>query len=199
MKYIDFLRHFDKRQIISTQNVRNKFGNIDRHHFSVWVKKGWLVAIKKGFYALPQKDLDVHLIANRVNKSYISLEYALSFYQIIPEITRVITSVSCERAEKFENDFGTFSYYKIKSDLFTGYVKRESKLKDVFFKIASPEKALFDLVYFRDDLRSKNDLIELRLNLEKKIDLRKVYSYVELIQSKIIKKRLLNFFGYLNA
>ncbi|MBU1130325.1 hypothetical protein KKE45_03330 [Patescibacteria group bacterium] len=199
MKYLDFLRHFENRQIISIQNIRNKFGDIDRHHLSVWLKKGWLVAIKKGFYALPQKNLDVHLIANRVNKSYISLEYALSFYQIIPEITRVVTSISCERAEKFENAFGTFSYYKIKSDLFSGYVNRESKIKDVFFKIASAEKALFDLVYFRNDLKDKDDLIGLRLNLEKKMDLKKIHSYIELIQSKIIKKRLLNFFDYLNA
>jgi len=199
MKYLDLMKDFGDRQVISVQNMKNRYGEVNRQQLSVWAKRGWLVRVKKGFYVLPGKDLDVHLLANRMNKSYISLEYALSFYQLIPEISRVVTSVSCERGEKFENQFGRFNYFKIKPDLFIGYVNRESKVKGVFFQIASLEKALFDLVYFRKDLKNKDDLLGLRLNPERDFDLKMIYRYIGFIRSRGLKKRLLKFFKNIDA
>ncbi len=194
MRYLSLMKDFGNRQVLSVQELRNRYGEVNRQQISVWIKKGWLVKVRKGLYMLPNENPDIHLMANKINKSYISLEYALSFYQLIPEISRVVTSVSCERGERLENQFGSFRYFKIKADLFTGYVNRKSKVEDVLFRIASPEKALFDLVYFRKDLKDKGDLAGLRLNLSKDFDLKRVYDYVELVYSRALKKRLLGFF-----
>jgi hypothetical protein len=45
--------------------------------------------------------------------SYISLEYALSYYGLIPERVESITSVTTKRSKKFITPLGSFSYEHI--------------------------------------------------------------------------------------
>ncbi|HHD92338.1 MAG TPA: hypothetical protein ENL06_01780 [Candidatus Portnoybacteria bacterium] len=148
---------------------------------------------------LANNNIDVLLMANELNDSYISLEFALSFYQIIPEIAQSITSVSKDRQEEVENDFGAFYYHKITPKLFTGFTLLESTIKKGrFIRIAKPEKALFDLIYFRSDLRNTEDFDSLRLNLDK-IKIRDFRKYIKLVNAIRIKKRLNDFINYVRV
>jgi len=148
---------------------------------------------------LTDRPTDKLLMANELNNSYISLEFALSFHQIIPEVTPAITSVSNSRQEEMENDFGTFYYYKIAPKLFTGFTLIKSAIKENrFIKIATPEKAIFDLIYLRTDLKKEADFKALRLNLEK-IKVPEIKRYAKLVKAGSIKKRLDNFLEYCNA
>lgn len=79
--------------------------------------------------------------------SYISCEYALYFYGLIPEKVEDIISVTPRKTRVFKNSFGIFRYYHIKPSLFSGFRKVLDK-NNLPFLIATPEKAVFDFIYF---------------------------------------------------
>jgi len=82
-------------------------------------------------------------IANFIySPSYISLESALSFYGIIDQFPYQITSVTIKKTKTIEIENKKFSYNHIKEPLFTDYEKTQEG-----YLIASPQKAVFDLVY----------------------------------------------------
>lgn len=199
MKFLEFKQQFKDFNVIAHQDIKNVFGNVNAVQLSVWKRKGYLQSAKRGMYILSDNQVDKLLMANELNNSYISLEFALSFHQIIPEITQSLTSVSSDRQEKVENDIGVFYYHKITPKLFTGFTLIESSIKkNRFIKIAKPEKAIFDLIYLRTDLKSEEDFKSLRLNLEK-IEISKIKKYINLVEAGSIKSRLNNFLEYCDA
>ncbi len=199
MKYLDFVNKFEGFNSVSLQEIKNYQGGINSSQISNWKKKGLLKTVKRGFFVLPNFKIDPHLLANELNYSYISTEYALSYYQMIPDIASSITSVSKNRNEKFDNEFGKFIYKKISKHLFFDYILMKSEVDGRNFRIATPEKALFDLVYLRSDLREETDFESLRLTLPKNLDIKKIKKFVELVAAPQIKKRLVNFVSYLYA
>ena len=61
------------------------------------------------------------------------------------------------------------------------------------YKIAEPEKALLDFLYFRKDISNENDLYELRINEEifkEKINKNKMIKYLTIFDSKKLKKKI---------
>ncbi len=101
-------------------------------------------------------------VANKLYQpSYISLERALSYYGIIPEIVYTTTSITTKIPREFDTPLGIFSYQRIKKEAYTGYSLREIDKEKVFF--AEPGKALADYLYFVDLKRvSLNDRLELK-------------------------------------
>lgn len=118
---------------------------------SYMVNKGELIRLKKGIYVLGtdyQKEaVDMISVANILYvPSYVSYDYALSHYGLIPERVYEITSASLHGKKFFETVLGRFSYkpvplqaYAIGVDWFYDSVNG-GKL------IATPEKALCDKV-----------------------------------------------------
>lgn len=199
MKYLDFVEMFKDFNSISLQDIKNSFDDVNYAQLAGWKKKGLLKSAKRGFFVLPSSRIDLHILANELNYSYISLEYALSYHQMIPDIAQTITSISKDRNEKIHNEFGSFIYQKISKDLFVGYALLKSEKENRNFRIASPEKALFDLVYLRQDLRSKNDFDSLRLTLPKDFKLAEIKKFVSLVKANRLKNRLNNLITYLYA
>lgn len=147
-----------------------------------WVKDGELIRLKKGLYTLNNEDrgvgLSQKLIANILYyPSYVSLEYALSYYDMIPEGVFQVTSVTPKKTKEFSNKFGRFSYNNIVKKLFFGYelVKDENGFDAL---IATPEKALLDFFYLRTPANMKIELSyfeeSLRLQNMELIDLEKL-------------------------
>ncbi len=199
MKFLEFKQQFKEFNAITYQDIVNVFDKVNVGQLSLWKQKGYLKSVRKGMYILADSEVDNLLMANELNDSYISLEFALSFHQIIPEISQAITSVSNDRPEEVKNDFGIFYYYKISSKLFTGFILTESIIKKRrFIRIAEVEKALFDLIYLRSDLKNKKDFESLRLNL-KKIKISNFKRYVKLVEAESVKKRLNSFINYYNV
>lgn len=190
MKYLDFSKQFKNFTVITYQDMRNAFNKVNHVQLIDWQKKGILIKLKRGIFALPEAEVDSLIVANELNYSYISLEYALSYYQIIPDITRVVTSVSKHRNEKISNDYGDFYYSKITGKLFTGFTLLKSAYNSKYYRMAKPEKALFDLVYLRDDLKEDKDFKSLRLNIDKTFKIVVLKEFVKLVESTKIKKRI---------
>lgn len=137
-----------------------------------WVKDGRLIKLHKGLYQLADPYIKIipekFTIANKIKShSYVSLQSALAYHDMIPEFVAEITSVTSGRPQIIETPVGRFAYRHIKKNLFNGF--RLTKLSsDQYAFIAVPEKALLDLVYLTSKGESEAFLAELRLqNLDK--------------------------------
>ncbi len=116
-------------------------------------QKGIIKSVKKGLYihtSVINKNIFLkELISNNLleNPSYVSLDYALSYYGLIPETVHEITAITTKRTKVFKTDFGVFSYKQIKKELFALGIKTENS-QNGNFMIAGKEKALCDKIYF---------------------------------------------------
>ena len=115
------------------------------------LKSKELISIRRGLYITgPKMDLpspEPFLIANHLRgPSYVSLESALSYWNMIPERTYEISSVTIKTSRKYKNQVGRFSYQQLKTPYYSyGIRSIESSPKQTML-IASPEKALCDKV-----------------------------------------------------
>jgi hypothetical protein len=121
-----------------------------RAHLTRLMREGRVVRIRKGLYVfgveLRRKALTPELLANLVyGPSYLSLEYALSYHDMIPERVAGFTSVSIGRSRSFDTPLGRFDYTRIPTAAFCLGFTRIGQGEDSFL-IALPEKALADKV-----------------------------------------------------
>ncbi len=138
-----------------------------RRQLSRWVRGGRLHQLRRGLYALapPFQKTRPHpfLVANRlVPGSYVSLQSALSHYALIPESVPVTTSVTVGRPGRWDTPLGTFDYRHVRSELLAGF-RRTPLAGQQEALLATPEKAVLDLVYLEPDGDSPAYLAELRL------------------------------------
>ncbi|MBM3294119.1 MAG: hypothetical protein FJY82_06290 [Candidatus Aminicenantes bacterium] len=118
---------------------------------SRWTRAGRLLQLRRGLYALagPFQKTPAHpfLVANGLKKgSYVSLESALEYHGLIPEHTPNVVSVTTGRPETLATPLGTYLFRHVKRELFFGY-ERIDLGEGQSAWIATPEKALLDLVY----------------------------------------------------
>jgi predicted transcriptional regulator of viral defense system len=145
-------------------------GDVDpvdvRRQLSRWTQSGRVYQLRRGLYALapPFQKVKVHpfLIANRLlQPSYVSLQSALAHYGLIPEYVAVTTSVTTVRTARWNTPLGSYTFRHLKTELFSGYRQLEVSPGQRAF-IASPEKALLDLVYLEAGADSPDYLRSLR-------------------------------------
>ena len=154
-----------------------------------WKKLGWLKPLKKGLYELVylrKGQLSDLFVANRLYEpSYVSLETALSYYSIIPEVAMGVTSITTKPTRKFRNHYGFFAYKSIVERAYTGYRIVDDQGQKV--KIAEPEKALVDYIYF--DIIAL-DLESLRVNrrILKELDREKLMDYASLFTKRVLSR-----------
>ncbi len=151
-------------------------GDVDpkeiRRQLSRWVTSGRLVQLRRGLYALapPYRKSEPHpfQVANRlVRGSYVSLQSALAYHGLILEHVPMTTSVTSGRPQHRQNPFGSFEYRHCAPERLNGY-----RMEDLGFGqealVATPEKALTDLIHLTPGADSDAWLSELRLTgLEK--------------------------------
>lgn len=163
MKYIDFKKKIQNFPIFSSSHISSLTDNeqVLRNQLTRWQKQGLIFRLKKGLYILNETDRKISpsrlFIANGLfAPSYISTEYALSFYDFVPEKVEDVTSVTTSKTTCFKNTFGTFYYQHLKVSSFLGFrqLKDESNLP-VF--VAEPEKALVDFFYLNLSIFGKED------------------------------------------
>jgi len=196
MKYIDFQKIFKNRVLIDVREVRSIFPDFESRRFYEWQKKGYIKKISKLFYVFSDKKIgenEICFIANKLlEPSYLSLEYALRYYNLIPEMVYLITSVSTRKTKMIETLIGNFRYQSLKEELYFGY--KIIEIGGVSFKIAEPEKALLDFLYLRSDVKSEDDIEELRINQDifrEIIDPEKLAEYAKVFNSKILFQKII--------
>ncbi|TVR55948.1 MAG: hypothetical protein EA426_14300 [Spirochaetaceae bacterium] len=145
-----------------------------RVQLSRWVTSGRVLRIHKGWYTLNEPfrrvRIDSNVIASTIKQgSYISLQSALSFHGVIPEYVAETTCVTTGRPIAIDSPFGRIRYRHIKRNAFFGYLRVENGLQHAY--VATPEKALLDLVYLTPGSEDRAYLSELRLQQTEAFDL----------------------------
>lgn len=162
-------------------------GDVDpagvRRQLSRLTASGHLIRLRRGLYALapPYNKVRPHpfLVANRlVRGSYVSLQSALAYYDLIPEHVPVVTSVTTLRPGRYETPIGVFEYRHVKPEFFYGsaLLKVENEQEAL---VATPEKAILDLVYLQPAADAAGYLEGLRLSLLERIDLEELRRLAE--------------------
>jgi len=138
-----------------------------RLQLSRWVNAGRMLQFRRGLYALapPWRKVEPHpfLVANRLRRgTYVSLQSALAWHGVIPEQVPVVTSVGAGRPGMAETPLGGFLFCHLAEALRFGYAQTEVAPRQSAF-VASPEKALLDLVHLTPGADDEDFLRELRL------------------------------------
>jgi len=138
-----------------------------RRQLDRWVKSGKIIQLRREVYQLapPYLQSPPHpfLIANFLRRSsYVSLQSALSYYGMIPEHVPVVTSVTGDRSEEVKTPGGRFIFRHVQKRLFFGLMEKELAPEQRVV-IATPQKALADLLYLTPGSDHSGYLEELRL------------------------------------
>lgn len=174
MKYEDLLQILGDEVLFETGLLLA--GDVDpndvHRQLSRWVAQGRIHQLRRGLYVLapPYQIENPHpfRVANRmVRGSYVSSQSALAFYNLIPEYTPSVVSVTTGRPHKWDTPLGLFIFRHIKPRYIDGYRLTDLGRGQYAF-LATPEKAILDLIYLTPKGDSAAFLSELRLqNLEK--------------------------------
>lgn len=154
-----------------------------RLQLSRWTRTGRIYQLRRGLYALapPYQKVKPHpfLIANRLQRaSYVSGQSALAFYSMIPDAIQATVSVTTGRPERLVTPLGIFEFRHIKPELLHGY-QMVALGNDQQALVATPEKALLDLVYLQPDGASTPYLQGLRLQNLERLDLHAIHEQAE--------------------
>lgn len=121
-----------------------------------FAKKGLIFALKRGLYCFDKSKIDeIELAGHLYSPSYVSLETALNYYGVIPDIPMAVRCVTPITTKKIATSLGDYYYLKIDRKLFFGFSRAP-------FALAFKEKALLDYFYLR---RIRNVSPEMRLSL----------------------------------
>ncbi|MDP1834669.1 MAG: hypothetical protein Q8K75_01960 [Chlamydiales bacterium] len=137
------------------------------------VRNEELIRLKNGFYLIREKIthgsskvIPFEQVANLLyGPSYVSMEWALSFYGMIPERVHTVTSMTLGRNKEYHTSVADFSYFTLSSGSYPiGITQKKSPDFIGGFLIASPEKALADMVFKTckklDKEQLKDELLE---------------------------------------
>ena len=193
MKYNEFK---NKAQILPivfsrdfTAHVKDK--QAMRNQLKRWHRKKLLIKLRRGVFLLNTADRKIassrtYVAAALYGPSYVSMEYALGYYNLIPERVNDITSVTAKKTLRIKNDMGTFIYQHIKPAAFSGFIGIKDEAGLMFF-IAEPEKALVDFCYLNlEKFRENYELIfekSYRLQNTETLDTKKIINFAGLFEN----------------
>lgn len=137
---------------ITTSVIESLYSELKSTNKKVaWLEKqGYVIRLKRGLYVVSPKYsgkmLSTELIANHLYApSYISMSTALRYYGLIPEAVYVNQSMTIKHSRHFQTPIGNYDYKYISREAFPVGLRSLQK-GDYAFLIASPEKALCDLI-----------------------------------------------------
>ena len=163
------------------QNILRQFGNIPvstsvlqtvlpphtsfTHFVSNLVDTNQLKRIKRGLYVVSSeitgKPINTMLIANNLyGPSYVSFSTALHYHGMIDDMPQNIWSATVKRTKHYSTPLGVFEYLYMPQVYYSIGIM-QIRAEDYCFLIATPEKALCDIIINtpRLNLRSKKDAL----------------------------------------
>jgi len=148
---------FDDLQI-KFQGYTDIKGKISRE-----IQAGRLIPVARGLYETDASVSGKYLAGRIYGPSYLSFDYALYIYSLIPEaVYNTYTSATFDkrRAKKYQNNFGTFTYRDVPAEVYPlGVLIHEEN--GYSYQIATPEKALCDKLYTISPVSNLTELKEL--------------------------------------
>lgn len=193
MNYLQFRDYFIDRPVVTIADIRAiqwdfLLGNLQRRR-----RQERIYQISRWYYSLvrPSHETTSFAIANRIySPSYVSLESALRYYDLIPEWVFMTTSITSKKTQTLQGDVWTYRYQSVKTSLMRWYQLQWDGLSR--FLIASPSKTICDMLYLKHTL-NKSDIAELRRDKDQFLQLETIDTLKETahrFQSNHINKNL---------
>ena len=205
MRFRDFEAKIKELPAFSLNDARKIDPDFHRQQLNYWHNQGYIKPLAGGYYALWDRPIDekyLFTVANKVYEpSYVSLESALAYYEVIPETVLGVTSISSRKTKQYVSAWGVFSYRSVKPQYMIGYQVIENT-PGIKFKIAYLEKATLDYLYLHSEIQSIVDFEELRWNRTQLLGLldHSVFTrYVSIFDKRSLENRVYQFMEYLNA
>lgn len=206
MKWKDILIKFSERPLFHSSML--EIFPDDRHHIQVqlsrWVDSGKLSQIRREWYLIEKpyrlKDVPIPVIANKVvHPSYLSLDWALQYYEMIPEYVPNPTSITTGRGVQFFAQDRLFIYHHVQPSFFIGYMRTE--FDGHMINVAHPEKALLDKIYLftQRNKFSLDWLKELRLQNLDGFSFNRFESYLQKTNKKGLSKAVESAIQYIKG
>lgn len=142
------------------EKISNKNNKISRD-----IKNGKLIKIINGLY---ETDLNTpgYLLASSIyGPSYLSFDFALYYYGLIPEKVLVYTNATFDKKKKkkYSTPFGTYLYRDVPKNVYSIGIKLVQE-GEYSYQIATPEKALCDKLYTLSPIKNMRELENLLFN-----------------------------------
>ncbi len=146
--------------------IRNLFPNKSEGARKVLVyravSKGEILRLKPGLFLLNKEFRKSHahpfLIAGMLHSpSHVSLESALSYHGLIPEALFQVSCVTSARSRTYKTPVGVFSFQRVPLNYPKAGVESFKIDKNSWAFIATPLRAIADLVYLRREVNWKRD------------------------------------------
>ena len=154
LEQLKSLPHFDKNTVYQLGKQLGLGDSTVDTYISRFLKYKEMYRLKNGLYVsadfFDKNRADVSYsfyLANVIRTpSYVSSWAALQYYNLTTEVIYSVTSITPKVTRGYQTKAGNFTYQSINRELFSGFSLAKGKFD---FFIASPSKALFDLLYFR--------------------------------------------------
>lgn len=146
-----------KNNLKDYSNINNKIARE--------IRDGKLHKVITGLYETDPNTPGYLLASSIYGPSYISFEYALSYYGLIPERVTTITCATFDKKKKkeYNTDFGVFTYRDIPSSAYSEEILLKEK-DSYSYQIATAEKALCDKLYTLSPLINYSNLENMLFN-----------------------------------
>lgn len=215
-RYYTVMKHtiLSKKELDILEKIISNFGNIAyfdaikklldkdysydelRKQISLLSKRGWLVRIKRGVFAVAS--LESHNFSNisplvisqvLIPNSYVSFEFALNHYGLFDQLPRKVTAVTAKKTKKYTFQDLEYRFVKTKPELIFGFKKLS--LDNQKAKVAELEKTILDFLYFRNDTYTMDLVLEKLKTNKSEFDFEKLIAYA--LKYPITVRRRLGF------
>jgi len=201
MQYLELREQLKNFIVFSLSDIKKIEPTFHRQRLNEWQEKGYLKKVIKEYYIFSDLEINeqvLFMVANKIfDPSYVSLEMALAYYNLIPEGVYSVTSITSRKTYSFDSSLAQFNYRKIKPEAMFGY--KLVAYEDHVFKIAEVEKALLDYFYINPQVKTDGQFEGLRINAEtfEQIDLEKLNRYLIQFSNKSLAKRVNKFIKFM--
>lgn len=147
-------------------------------------KNGWFVRIKQGLYVVVSdigsrsiSNISLFRIAQALNnKSYVSLNYALNYYNMFDQYAKILTSITTTRTKKYKFQQIIFKFTKINKNYYFGFSQKRVEGKLV--NMADLEKIIIDYLYLYKTSYILSLMLEKLTDYKNDFDFEKMQNYV---------------------
>ena len=158
LEELKLLPYFSKEYVCQLAKNEHNYNLTDstiNTYISRYLKNKEIIQLKRGIYVSSNfydknkgKISYLFYLANILRKpSYVSSWAALEYYGLTTEsIYYIISSITSKVAWEYKTKIANFTYNSLTNSLFSNFILEKGEFD---FFIASPSKALFDLLYFK--------------------------------------------------
>ena len=123
------------------------------------VSEGRYIPVIRGLYETDPCTAGYLLAGSIYGPSYLSFEFALSYYGLIPETVHTYTSATFDKKKKrsYDTPFGSFSYRDVPAAVYPIGVVLKTE-GEYTFQIATKEKAICDKLYTMSPISNQKEM-----------------------------------------